>query len=398
MLDFKSALEKVLNDVALLETERVPAEFALGRVLREPLVATSPSPRFDASAMDGYAVKAADVASGRAIPVIGEARTGMGQGQLEPGSAMRIFTGAALPVGADTVVMQERVVRTGDCIELEVAPKAQDNVRLQGEDLAAGAQALAAGARVGPGTLMLAASLDQPELVVSRRPRVTILCTGDELRAVGAPGKLGTIPESNSPGLRALAESAGARVTIAPLVADAPRELSAAVTKSLHVSDLLLTVGGVSVGDHDYVRPALEQAGVELGFWKVAIKPGKPLACGRLGACRVLALPGNPSSALVTFALFGVPLLRVMQGDARPLPLRALVPCACDIKRNSERLIVSIGTLIDAETTSAFVPHRNQSSGATLALAASDGLALIERGDSVCEKGTVVPFLPWSSL
>jgi molybdopterin molybdotransferase len=398
MLDLKSALEKVISDVEPLASESIAAELALGRVLREPLLATSPIPRLDTSAMDGYALRVADVAAGTILPVIGEARTGLGQLELKPGSAMRIFTGAALPLGADTVVMQERVKRQGDQIVLEAAPKVRDNVRRQGEDLEPGAQALPAGSRVTPGALMLAASLDQSELVVSRRPRVTILCTGDELRAVGAPGGLGTIPESNSPGLRALAERACAQVTIAPLIADAPHLVSDAVTKSLEHCDLLLTVGGVSVGDHDYVRGALEAAGVQLGFWKVAIKPGKPLAFGRLGDRRVLALPGNPASALVTFALFGIPLLRALQKDERPIAFGTHIPCAADVRRNSERLILSLGTLVDQYGTSTFMPHRNQSSGATVALAESDGLALIAAGDSICEKGTLVPFLPWSGL
>ena len=398
MLDLESALEKVLSDVEPLPSETVAAELALGRVLREPLLATTPIPRFDTSAMDGYALRAADAVAGTALPVIGEARTGLGQLELKPGSAMRIFTGAALPLGADTVVMQERVQRQGDQITLELAPKERDNVRRQGEDLEQGAVALGAGARVTPGTLMLAASLDQSELVVSRRPRVTILCTGDELRAVGSPGGLGTIPESNSPGLRALAELACAEVTIAPLIADAPRLMSDAVTKSLQQCDLLVTVGGVSVGDHDYVRGALEAVGVQLGFWKVAIKPGKPLAFGRLEHRRVLALPGNPSSALVTFALFGLPLLRAMQQDNRCTSLGTKIPCAVEIRQNKERLLLSLGTVVDQDGTSAFLPHRNQSSGATVALAASDGMALIASGDSMCEKGTLVPFLAWSGM
>ncbi len=356
MLDLDSALQKVLSDVEPVAPETIAAELAGGRVLREPLLASTPIPRFDTSAMDGYALRAADAAAGTVLPVIGEARTGLGPLQLEPGSAMRIFTGAALPQGADTVVMQERVKRQGDQITLEMAPKARENVRRQGEDLEAGAAALPAGSRVTPGALMLAASLDQSELVVSRKPRVTILCTGDELRAVGSPGGFGTIPESNSPGLRALAELACAEVTIAPLIADAPRLLSDAVTKSLEACDLLITVGGVSVGDHDYVRGALEAAGVPLGFWKVAIKPGKPLAFGRSGHRRVLALPGNPSSALVTFALFGLPLLRAMQKDNRARALPTSVPCAVNVRRNSERLTLSLGTLIDQNGTRAFCP------------------------------------------
>lgn len=398
MIDFETARRRVLTDVVPVPAERVAAAMALGRVLREPLVTPSPIPRFDTSAMDGYALCAKDCGPAVEIPVVGEARTGMVPAELQLGCAMRIFTGAALPLGADTVVMQERVRRQGDFVTLESAARVGDNVRRQGEDLSVGAEAVAAGCRVGPGTLMLAAALDQGQLVVSRRPRVTVLCTGDELRAVGSPGALGTIPESNSPGLRALAKLVGAQVTIAPLVVDTPNLLVEAVKQALESSDLLLTVGGVSVGDYDYVRSALEAVGVKLDFWKVAIKPGKPLAYGRLGPRRVLALPGNPASALVTFALFGVPLLRAMQGDSRPLPKAFSIPCAVAQCRHLDRLLVLTGNVIEQAGAGSFMPHRNQSSGATIALAASDGFAMMEPGESVCSEGTSLPFLPWSGL
>ena len=398
MLDYKSALDLVLTDVATVGIERIAATQAHGRVLREPLLATAPVPRFNTSAMDGYALRAADGVLGKAIPVIGEARAGMEPSELSRGAAMRIFTGAPLPLGADTVVMQEHVKREAGTVVLGSAPISGDNVRRQGEDFEQGAQVLPVGSRVGPGTLMLAASLDQSELVVSQRPRVTILCAGDELRTAGISGRLGTIPESNSPGLRCLAELAGAHVTVAPVAPDHPDILIEAVEQSLSQSDLLLTVGGVSVGDYDLVRTALESKGVSLGFWKVAIKPGKPLAFGRLGQRRVLALPGNPASALVTFALFGAPLLRKMQSDLKPHPITAELACAVTVRRNNERLLASIGTVVTQDGSNAFLPHPNQSSGATIALAASDGLALIAAGNSMCEKGTVVPFLPWSGI
>lgn len=398
MLDLKSARNRVLSNVTVLSCESVPVAQALGRVLREPMVTRSASPRFDASAMDGYAVRVADITTGSAFSVVGEARTGQTPGQLSVGSVMRIFTGAALPSGADAVVMQEKVEQEGGFARFLSIPKLGENVRFRGEDLAEGAVALRAGSRLSAGALMLAASLDIVTCVVTRRPRVTILCTGDELRPSGQSGPLGTIPESNSPGIRALAAHSGAEVIAVPLVEDEPRLVRDAVAKSLDASDLLITVGGVSVGEHDYVRSALEEVGVALDFWKVAIKPGKPLAFGRLGSHAVLALPGNPASALVTFALFGVPLLRAMQSDRRCVPLPTLVASASDLKRHEERLVVSIGNVVERDGQSAFLPHPNQSSGATLALAVSDGVALIEPGDLPCEAGTLVPFLSWAAL
>ena len=398
MLDLKTARSRILSQVIPVSSERVPTSRALGRVLRRALTASVPMPRFDVSAMDGYAVRGLDVTPGAVLPVVGEARTGRAPGQLAAGCATRIFTGAALPEGADTVVMQERVAREGERVTFEVAPRVGENVRLQGEELPLGVEALPAGSRLTPGALMLAASLDRATLVVSRRPRVTILCTGDELRENGEAGPLGTIPESNSPGLGALAQLAGAEVTIAPLVVDEPELVRDAVTQALQGADVLVTVGGVSVGDHDHVRTALQEAGVSLDFWMVALKPGKPLAFGRLGHQHVLALPGNPASALVTFALFGMPLLRKLQACCRSVPLASTLPCAVPLKRHAERDVVCIGNLVEHDGLSAFLPHPNQSSGATLALGTSDGLALLAKGNSTCEAGTLVPFFAWSSL
>jgi len=338
------------------------------------------------------------VSAGATLPVIGEARTGQAPRPHVAGSAMRIFTGAALPEGADTVVMQERVEREGNDARFAAAPKLGENVRREGEDLPSGTEALRPGSRIGPGALMLATSLDIVTCVVSRRPRMTVLCTGDELRESGQVGPLGTIPESNAPGLRALGQLAGADVTVAPLVRDEPGLVRDAVTRALEESDLLVTVGGVSVGEHDYVRGALQDAGVDLDFWKVAIKPGKPLAFGRQGQRSVLALPGNPASALVTFALFGMPLLRAMQADRQYLPLTTLLPCAGPLRRHPERVVIAIGNVVEPAGQSAFLAHRNQSSGATLAIGTSDGVALVDAGSEVCDTGTLVPFVAWSAF
>lgn len=398
MLDYESALAHVLTEVPLLASERVLTTDALGRVLRAPLVSACPIPRFESSAMDGYAVRASDCEMGVELPVFGEARTGQEPQQLEPHAAMRIFTGAALPLGADAVIMQERVQRHDRSVELRAPVRSGDNVRHAGEDLTVGSEALPAGTRVTPGAAMLAASLDQLELLVAQRPRVTILCTGDELRAAGTQGRVGMIPESNSPGLRALAEQACANVVLAPLVADEPHALEQALQSALQRSDLLVTIGGVSVGDHDYVRSALQACGVEFDFWKVSIKPGKPVAFGRTGRHRVLALPGNPASAAAVFALFGMPLLRAMQGDTQPLAVRCMLACDEPVRRNKERLTLSLGRSQQRNASSFFVPHANQSSGATLALAQSNGMALVPAGDGYCDRGTPVEFMFWSLM
>jgi len=398
MLDYDSALARVLTDVPLLTTERMPPDDAIGRVLRAALMATCPIPRFDSSAMDGYAVRAQDCGSSVELPVAGEARTGRESQPLEPHTAMRIFTGAALPKGADSVVMQEKVLRHDQSITLQTTVRLGENVRRAGEDLMQGQEALRPGSRLTAGAAMLAASLDQTEVEVASRPRVTILCTGDELRSPGVFNGQSMIPESNSPGLRALARQAGAEVVIAPLLADEPRILEHAIATALQRSDVVVTIGGVSVGDHDHVRSAMLNCGVAFDFWKVAIKPGKPLAFGRRDACRVLALPGNPASAAITFALFAVPLLRALQGDSRPQSIAGSVLCDQPIRRNKDRLVLSLGQVTTRQASCWFAPHAHQSSGATLALAQSDGVAFIAAGEGVCEPGAPIPFLFWSLL
>jgi molybdopterin molybdotransferase len=379
MLSFEEARGTVLTDVPLVGNERVNLRDAAGRVLAKAVVARGPFPPFAASAMDGYAVAVTSFtgAGPWTLEVAGESRVGREPAPLSNGAACRIFTGAPVPPGADTVVMQEDVEREGHRAVFQSAPDRGAHIRQIGEDIVAGAVALEAGARLGAFQLALAASLDHPELVVAERPRVTILCTGDELRSPGEPPRPGTIAESNSIGLRLLCEQAGASVTIAPLVGDDLSATRSAVERGLAASDLLVTVGGVSVGDHDVVRPALEQAGVTLGFWKVAIKPGKPLALGRAGRVRVLSLPGNPASSMVTFALFGLPLLRAMQGDKNPLPTLLRARLGARITRKPGRLEFVRSRLAMQDDVLTVIPLSNQASGAVTSMAWSDALAIV---------------------
>lgn len=321
MLSFDEARARILTGVATVGTETVSLSAASGRVLREALTAKSPIPAFDYSAMDGYAVAIRDFAGEGpwTLPVVGESRTGKLAPKLEAGTTCRIFTGAALPEGADAVVMQEDVTRTEASATFAEKPRAGAHVRRQGEDLAVGALALESGARLGPSQLGLIASLDRAEVLVSKKPRVRIVCTGDELRPAGSTPRPGSIPESNGVALAAFVTQVGGVATVAPYARDDHDETAGILRAALDESDLVLTVGGASVGDHDLVRPSLEAAGATLDFWKVRIKPGKPLIFGKRGGVSILGLPGNPVSALVTFVLFGAPLLRALAGDARPV-------------------------------------------------------------------------------
>jgi molybdopterin molybdotransferase len=232
-------------------------------------------------------------------------------------------------------------------------------------------------------------------VVVAKRPCVTILCTGSELRHPGTPARPATIPESNSVPLAALARQAGAVVRALPIAGDDVDTIERAIEGALDGADVLVTVGGVSVGDHDVVRPALQRAGVTLDFWKVAIKPGKPLVVGRRATTRVLGLPGNPASAMVTFALFGMPLLRALQGDARRFALPWRARLSTGRKRTAGRLEFVRARLRVEDDRLVAVADDNQSSGAATSLATSDGLALVPPGEGAIDAGAWVDFLRW---
>jgi molybdopterin molybdotransferase len=397
MLSFDEARARWLSGIRPVAAERVPTRDAPGRTLAVDVIADRALPTFDHSAMDGYAVATADCAGDGpyVLRMAGESRAGRASKAHARGTACRILTGAPLPPGADAVVMQENVTLEGGAVVFAERPRAGAHVRRAGEDLAGGALALRAGTRLSPGSVALASMLGRAELAVARRPRVTVLCTGDELVSPGgAPGP-GEIFESNSAPLVALARQAGAAVRVAPIAADDERATIEAVAGALEGSDVLVTVGGVSVGDRDHVRPALEHAGVSLDFWKVAIKPGKPLAVGRRGEMYVLGVPGNPASAMVTFVLFGMPLLRGLQGDAHPAPAWLPVRLALGRRRSPDRvefvrasLSVEGGSLIATALD-------NQASGAATSLAASDGIAAVRPGEAPLAAGAAVEFLRW---
>jgi molybdopterin molybdotransferase len=385
MLTFEEARARVLAGAGRLGAESVDLGGAEGRVLAEALVADRPLPPFDGSAMDGYAVRTADFAGEPPfrLPVgTEESRAGRPAPPLTPGVACRIFTGAELPRGADAVVMQEEVTRDGTAALFASRPRRGAHVRAAGEDLRPGTVAIAEGTRLHAGHLALAASLDRGGLSVARRPRVTIICTGDELRAPGAPaaGPAG-IPESNGVALAAMVRQAGGAPRLAPSVGDDLAATAAALDHALADADLVLTVGGVSVGDHDVVRPALERLGVALDFHKVAIKPGKPLTFGarRRGDAlgRVLGLPGNPASALTTFALYGAPLVRALQGDAAPLPLLLPARLGAGVRHKPGRLEFVRVVLGREGRELVAAPLANQASGASTSMGWADALALV---------------------
>jgi molybdopterin molybdotransferase len=408
MLRFEEALARILAlGAPVLSSEVVPLEDAEGRVLGEDLVASVDLPAFDYSSMDGYAVRLHDLDDAGAppfrLPVRGESRTGVLPDPLEAGSTMRIFTGAAIPAGADAVIMQENVTRDGDVAVLSQKPRPGQNIRRRGEDLAARSVAIARGTRLRPAHLSLAGAIDRADVLVVKRPIVTILATGDELRRPGTDALPGTIPESNTVALRAMARRAGASTRAHPYVRDDRAATERAFAAALDTSDVVVTIGGVSVGDHDLVRPALEAVGVQLDFWRVAIKPGKPLVIGRFPRAGrrdaiVVGLPGNPASATITFAVFGIALLRAMQGDAKPFPTFARARMTRAHAHDPGRLELARAVLSQADHGYAVTTLGNQASGAVTTMAQADALVCIPEDATGVGAGDDVDVLLMSDL
>ncbi len=391
-LSFEEARDLALSLATPGPVERVSIFEADGRVVAEDVVAPFPLPAFDYSAMDGYALSASSVPASLELPVEGTSAAGGVVPPYRPGTACRIFTGAPLPDGTDTVVMQENVVAApgGGTIRLHSRPEPDQNVRHRGEDLAGGAVAVARGTRLTPGTLALAATLERASLGCHTPPVVTILSSGDELRGPGDPPRPGTIVESNGLFVAATARRAGAVARLAPFVPDDLAATQAAIEAAIHSSRLVVTIGGVSVGDRDLVRAALEAAGVEIVFHRIAIKPGRPLLCGRHeSGTLVLGLPGNPASASLTFLLFGVPLLRRLGGEVTGLPSATPLRVAGRAKSAEGRTDFLRGRI----ESDHFVLAPNQSSGAVTSFASAEALAVVPPGRSHVQDGDVLPVI-----
>lgn len=327
MLSFEEAAARLLGAASPTPLERVPIYAATGRVLAHDLQADMDVPPADNSAMDGYAVRAADVpTAGTRLPVSQRVPAGSVPSALRPGTAARIFTGAPIPPGADTVVMQERCRTEGDDVIFEEGVRVGVNVRRAGSDIARGAVVLPAGHELSAADVGLAASLGQPSLIVHGRLRVAVFFTGDELTEPGEPLKPGAIYNSNRYMLRGLLERMGCTVEDFGIVRDNIDATREALRTASRSTDVVITCGGVSVGEEDHVKAAVEAEG-RLESWKVAIKPGKPFAFGSVGQAAFIGLPGNPVSSFVTFLTLVRPYLRRRQGVTEaphaPLTLRA---------------------------------------------------------------------------
>jgi len=381
LLSVADALQQVLAHAEPLPPDEVPLAEADGLVLAYDLKARRTQPPADVSAMDGYAVRAADVASAPVrLKVIGEVAAGRPfAAALGPGEAARIFTGGVLPQASDTVVIQEVTTRNGDVVEIQKPSALGRNVRPRGLDFRAGDRLLAKGHRLTARDLQLAAGMNHPVLPVHRRPKLALFATGDELVAPGEEPGPGQIVYSNGFALAALARAEGASVVDLGVVGDKLDDTIAKVRRAREVgADILVTTGGASVGEYDLVQKAFAAEGMALSFWKVAMRPGRPLMHGKLGAMHVLGLPGNPVSSYVCAFLFLVPLIRRLSGRTDLMRPTEAAVLGCDLAANDERADYLRSTLSDGSGGAVATPFPTQDSSMMAPLAKSDCLVIRE--------------------
>lgn len=368
LLPVTEALAKILAAATpIADIETLPLREAFGRTLARDLVSTRTQPPFAVSAMDGYAVRAADVATAeKRVLLVGEAAAGRSfAGALKGGECVRIFTGAPVPEGADAILIQEDATVEGAMIGAREAIESGLYVRTAGLDFSAGAVGLAAGKRLGPAELALAAAMNHATVPVTRRPRVAILATGDELVMPGETPGPDQIVCSNPFAVAAYVEGAGGEPFDLGIAGDDFAALEGAIAKARDIeADVLVTLGGASVGDHDLVQSALAKEGMRLGFWRIAMRPGKPLINGALGDMHILGLPGNPVSSIVCSLIFLIPLLRKLSGDPDPSADRSEpAVLGVDMKANDQREDYLRATLArDAEGRVVATPHKLQDS------------------------------------
>ncbi len=392
LLSVDDARARMLAEIAILPAEKVPLASSLGRVLAEEVTAVRDQPPFAASAMDGWAVRGADGPG--ALKIVGESAAGHGyEGQVGAGEAVRIFTGAAIPEGCDAIVIQEDAERDGDTVRVP-AVEVGHFIRPAGGDFKAGAVLLERGVRIDPWRLSLAASAGRAEVLVGRKPSVALLSTGEEIvEAPATPGRF-QIYDSGVPALAAMIEGWGGSVIRAKPVRDTLEAVIAALRNA--EADLVVTVGGASVGDHDLVRAAAQALGLSLRVETVNVRPGKPTFFGVLGdGRRLLGLPGNPASAFVCAEMFLHPILSAYQGAAT-MPLTLAARLAQNLPANGTREHWMRAKLDYSDGGVTVKPYRDQDSSLVTIFAASDALMRRLAGAEAAAAGTVVEVLPLS--
>jgi molybdopterin molybdotransferase len=392
VISVEEALARILGLGRVVSPVTVPLAEAAGRVMLEAATARRDQPPFPASAMDGYALCPGEAGVGTQYAVVGEAGAGHGfDGALGPGQAVRIFTGAPVPRGADRVVIQEDVTAIGGRITLTDACPPNANIRPQGADFKVGAQ-LAAPRRLSPADIALLAAMNIAKVRVARKPVVAVIATGDELVMPGEAPRPDQIIASNAFALKAMAEDTGAEVRLMPIARDTPDALRT-IFGLAQGADLIVTIGGASVGDHDHVGAVAESLAMERAFYKIAMRPGKPLMAGRMGGSVMLGLPGNPVSSIVCGHIFMLPLLRRMlglPGDRSPMRSAILTDA---LPANGPRAHYMRARLTPAEALPHITPFGAQDSSLLTVLAEADALLVRAPHEGPRAAGDTVPFI-----
>ncbi len=399
MIPVEEARARILAGLAPTTAEIVPLANAWGRVSAAPVHARLTQPPHDVSAMDGYALRAADGTLGATLRVAGSAPAGHPwDGTLAPGEALRLFTGSVVPDGADSILLQEDATRDGDRVTVREAVTTGRHIRRAGQDFARGDVLIPPGKLLNARDIGLIAAGNHPWVAVHRRPRVAILATGDEIALPGDPIPPGGIVSSNSHALAALVRACGAEPVVLPIVAD-DRAAIMAVADAVHGMDLLVTSGGASVGDHDLVQEALGARGLVVDFWQIAMRPGKPLMHGRLGEVPMIGLPGNPVSSLVCAILFLLPALHRLTGlpgaAAPTVRARLGAPLAANDRR-ADHLRASL--TIEADGSLVATAFTRQDSSMLRTLAQADALILRPPHAPAMEAGADVPVIRLDTL
>ena len=389
MITVAEALDHLLSLVATLPTEQVGLAEAAGRCMVAPAKALRDQPPFAASAMDGYAVRAEDACPGATLSVMGEAAAGHAfEGTIAPGQAARIFTGAPLPKGADRVVIQEDVTRKDDRITIGDRLENNPFVRPMGADFKSG-QEVSAPRILRATDIALMAAMNIPEVTVTRKPQVALISTGDELVMPGDTPGPDQIIVSNTYGLKAMLDGIGANARILPIARDNHASLGACFDLA-QGADLVVTIGGASVGDHDLVGDVAASLGMERSFYKVAMRPGKPLMAGRMNGAAMVGLPGNPVSAMVCGHVFLAPMIRAMLGLGKTLPPRHEARLAHDLDASGPREHYMRAEIKDGQIT----PEPRQDSALLSVLANANALMIRPAGDGPRRRGETMEYLP----
>ncbi|MBR9863813.1 MAG: molybdopterin molybdotransferase MoeA [Rhodobacteraceae bacterium] len=392
MISVEQALKKVLNLFEPLESETVPLRAASGRVLAQDATAAFSQPPFASSAMDGYGVQSADLVTGAQLTVIGESAAGGGfNGTVNSGQAVRIFTGAPVPEGVDRILIQEDCTRDGDTITVGDNLDPSFYIRPAGGDFKAG-DVMAAPRVLSAGDIALLASMNCATVVVRRKPVIALVATGDELVMPGETPGPSQIISSNNFGLKALIEANGGIARILPIAIDDPQALRAVLDLGSD-ADAIVTLGGASVGDHDLVRQVASEAGLEQAFYKVAMRPGKPLMAGRLGKTAMIGLPGNPVSSMVCGTVFLVPALRAMLGLGKQAMPREVARLGADMDQNGPRSHYMRAQLSIEEGVLICTPEARQDSSLLSVLARADALLVRDPNDPPRKSGETIPFI-----